>query len=373
MIMTETRRVDRTHLDPDRVLQLLRDTGLTGHGGAGFPTATKITAVRGARPELIINACDGEPLVHKDGTLLRHRPLLLADGIAVVQAIVGPRRTMIAAHQDPDDVRAAGEVLSAGAVDGELLPVPVHYVSSEASALASLASGGAARPLYREHPLTSGLPGRRRRPVLVLNAETVARIGATVIRGSATPTRLISLAGDLQRPAVIESPLESRIGDLVQNADPIAQPTALLVGGYGGRWYDADQLSERTLGSLGREVGAGLIMVHANGCPLRTVAGILGYLADQTAGQCGPCMFGLPAIAADWQALLSPQLAAAAERRLLHRLPTIAGRGACHHPDGAVAMAASALTVFETDLAAHRVGRCVGHASPVRASLVRAS
>jgi len=98
------------------------------------------------------------------------------------------------------------------------------------------------------------------------------------------------------------------------------------------------------------------------------VAGILGYLADQTAGQCGPCMFGLPAIAADWQALMDPQLAAAAEQRLRRRLPTIAGRGACHHPDGAVAMAASALAVFQTDVVAHRLGQCVGHGSLARAS-----
>lgn len=358
MIMSENRRVDRRRLDPDRVLDLLHDTGLTGHGGGGFPTATKIAAARGRRPDLIINACDGEPLVHKDTTLLRHRPLLVADGVAVLQALVRPRRTLIAVHQD--GVRAAAEVLRAGGVAGEVLPVPPRYVSSEASALASLASGGEGRPLFRERPLTMGAPVRGHRPTLVLNAETTARIAATVLRGGAIPTRVLSLAGDLHRPSVIEVPLDSPLDAVISGAGPVRRPRAVLVGGYGGRWFDVAQLAGRTVADLGRDLGAGLIMVHADGCPLRVVAGIAGYLADQTAGQCGPCMFGLPAIAADWQQLLDPRRAVAAEQRLRRRMPDISGRGACHHPDGTVAMVASALAVFGADVSAHRSGRCVG-------------
>lgn len=71
-------------------------------------------------------------------------------------------------------------------------------------------------------------------------------------------------------------------------------------------------------------------------------------------------MFGLPAIAADWQQLMDPRRAVAAEQRLRRRMPDISGRGACHHPDGTVAMVASALAVFGADVSAHRSGRCVG-------------
>lgn len=363
MIMTETRRVDRTRIDADQVLDLLRDSGLVGHGGGAFPTATKIIAARGRRPDLIVNACDGEPLVRKDTVLLERRPLLVADGIAVLQQILHPRRTMIAVHEGAGD--AAQRMIISGRITAEVLPVPNRYVSSEASALAALATGGQARPRHRDRPLTDGAPGRRGRSTLVLNAETVARLAAVVLRGSATATRLISLAGDLRRPSVIETPLGTRLDDLVLGAGPTAHPRAVLVGGYGGRWHDAAALCGRTVGELGRDLGAGLIMVHAEGCPLRKVAGVLGYLADQTAGQCGPCMFGLPAIASDWQALLDPAAAVTAEQRLRRRLPTIAGRGACHHPDGAVTMAATALDAFAADVAAHRTGRCVGHGALV--------
>ncbi len=358
MIMTENRRVDRSRIDPDHALALVQQSNLLGHGGGRFPTATKIAAARGRHPELIINACDGEPLVEKDSVLLQHQPLLVADGIAVVQALVRPRRTVIAVHQGKEQL--AAEVIDRGAVAAEILPVPRRYVSSEASALAGLLADGTARPRYRDQPLVEGATGRRGRSVLVLNAETVARIAAVVIRGRGTPTRLLSLTGDLHRPTVIEAPLTTTIDELVLAAGPTSSPRAALVGGYGGRWFDWADLTGRTVEELAAMVGAGLLMVQAQGCPLRTVGEILVFLAEESAGQCGPCMFGLPAIAADWQSLTDPREARAAEERLQRRLPVIAGRGACHHPDGAVTMAASARSVFAADIAAHRSGRCVG-------------
>jgi NADH:ubiquinone oxidoreductase subunit F (NADH-binding) len=358
MIMTETRRIDRHRIDPDHALALLRDTGLTGHGGGAFPTAIKIIEARGHHPDLIVNACDGEPLVQKDTALLRHRPRLVADGIAVLQRIVAPRRTLIAVHADSPAEESAHQLIAAGRIRAAVLPVPDRYVSSEASSLASLAANGEARPRYREKPLAVKGLGRRGRPTLVLNAETVARVAAAWLDQGPTPTRLVTVAGDLSRPGILEAPLSMTVGELVAGARPASRPRAALVGGYGGRWFAWDEVEGRSLHDLGRELGAGLIMVDAEGCPVRTVGGILGYLADQSAGQCGPCMFGLPAIAADWQWLLDRHHATEAARRLRRRLPTIRGRGACHHPDGAVTMAASALEVFADHIAAHRQGRC---------------
>jgi NADH:ubiquinone oxidoreductase subunit F (NADH-binding) len=359
MIMTETRRVDRDRIDPDHALALLRDTRLTGHGGGAFPTATKISGARGHHPDVIVNACDGEPLVQKDTALLRHRPMLVADGIAVLQTIVRPRRTLIAVHADSPAEESAYQLIAAGRIRAEVLPVPDRYVSSEASALASLAANGEGRPRYHQKPLAVKGLGRRARPILVLNAETVARVAAVWLDHGRTPTRLVTVAGDLSRPGVLEAPLSATVGELVAAGRPTGRPRAVLIGGYGGRWFAWDDAEGRALHELGRELGAGLVMVDAHGCPVRTVGEILGYLADQSAGQCGPCMFGLPAIAADWQLLLDPHRATEAARRLRRRLPTISGRGACHHPDGAVTMAASALEVFADHIAAHRQGHCV--------------
>src|SRR5581483_6802044 len=86
-------------------------------------------------------------------------------------------------------------------------------------------------------------------------------------------------------------------------------------------------------------------------------APILHYLAGESAGQCGPCMFGLPAIAEDMTQIAQGTATPGQLHRLWSRLDIIPGRGACAHPDGAAGLAASALQVFADDLAQHLPGR----------------
>ena len=94
-------------------------------------------------------------------------------------------------------------------------------------------------------------------------------------------------------------------------------------------------------------------MLPADSCGISETARILGYLAGQSARQCGPCQFGLPAIADDFAQLALGRPEGNPVKRLRRRLEVIPGRGACRHPDGAVRLAASALSVFTTDLHAH--------------------
>jgi NADH:ubiquinone oxidoreductase subunit F (NADH-binding) len=97
-------------------------------------------------------------------------------------------------------------------------------------------------------------------------------------------------------------------------------------------------------------------VLPANSCGIGETARILSYLARQSARQCGPCMFGLPAIADDFAQLATGRLKGDPVQRLRRRLGVILGRGACRHPDGAVRLAASALTAFPADLHAHTTG-----------------
>jgi NADH:ubiquinone oxidoreductase subunit F (NADH-binding) len=136
----------------------------------------------------------------------------------------------------------------------------------------------------------------------------------------------------------------------------------VLLGGYGGTWLPWSTARQHTIASLaqsGVPLGAGLVYLIADECPVAVVGVILRYLAGESAGQCGPCMFGLPAVATDWVQLLDPAKAAAGRQRLARRLPVISGRGACRHPDGAVRQAASALSVFARHIDFHLSGRCV--------------
>ncbi len=99
-----------------------------------------------------------------------------------------------------------------------------------------------------------------------------------------------------------------------------------------------------------------ILALPAGHCGLAETARILGYMARQGAQQCGPCRFGLPAIADDFALLATGRPQGALLDRLDRRLGMIPGRGACRHPDGAVRLAASALTAFAADVRAHATG-----------------
>jgi NADH:ubiquinone oxidoreductase subunit F (NADH-binding) len=112
-----------------------------------------------------------------------------------------------------------------------------------------------------------------------------------------------------------------------------------------------------SLRTIGATAGVGVIVVlgHAS-CGIAESARIARYLAGQSAGQCGPCVFGLPAIADDMALLARGQADPDLMVRLQRRLDHVNGRGACHHPDGAVGLVRSALNVFAADVAAHLRG-----------------
>lgn len=353
-----------------RLVALLERSMLRGRGGGAFPTATKINSAVGTRPTLIINACEGEPLVAKDFLVLQRSPGLVADGAALVARAVQAREVVFAAHQDSAMVPMLEALIAAESGrlgPATLMTVPPRYVSSEASALANAWHTGDARPLSKQRPLTSGVPlrGRPAAPAaLVLNLETIARIAALWANGPGPTSWLVTVAGALSQPGVREVSGDATIAELVQAAggDPRSQ-APLLVGGYAGTWLPAEQwqrLRVADLEHVGAPLGAGLLLLLDEAeCPLRTVSGILDLLAAESAGQCGPCMFGLPALAQDWRELLDPGLSRAAQSRLARRLPLVVGRGACHHPDGFAGMAGSALRVFGPHLAEHRLrGGC---------------
>jgi NADH:ubiquinone oxidoreductase subunit F (NADH-binding) len=247
-----------------------------------------------------------------------------------------------------------------------VLEAPRRYVSSEESALISLAHGGLARPMTRRRPFVRGgvdSEGRRIRPTVVLSAETVwrvsqnARLGADWFRVHGTPTA---------RGVVVETeagvPL-THLLDLVGGLPP--EVPAVLVGGLDGSFIRAADVptlgwSTAGLARVGASMGPGVIEIpHPDDCPLQLVDRLLTYAAGESAGQCGPCMFGLPALAADWHALVGGDRTAYG--RVRERSGLLAGRGACRFPDGVARFTASALDVFADHVVEHQGGRCPTH------------
>lgn len=325
---------------------------LTGRGGAGFPTATKLRAVAGAAGLVVVaNAMEGEPLSGKDAVLLARVPHLVVEGLLVLGRALGAARLVLAAGSHVP-THAVGAVAAAAGV--EVRSVGGGFVAGQESAVARALSGLApvpADPRVRVHQ--RGVDGR---PTLVLNAETVAQLALLARWGpGAVGSRLFSLSGAVGAPGVVEAPTTSLLADVVAAGRPTSV-SAVLVGGYHGTWLPAADLD---VAACDAPVGAGVLHVLGAGeCGLRRTAEVASYLAGAVAGQCGPCVNALPRIADTVARLASgerdPRLPAE-----VARLAVLArGRGACAHPDGTVRMVLSAVTVFAEDVDAHLDGRC---------------
>jgi NADH:ubiquinone oxidoreductase subunit F (NADH-binding) len=186
-------------------------------------------------------------------------------------------------------------------------------------------------------------------------------LGTTADPGSA----LVTISGAVTAPGVYELAFGTSMSDLIDAAGGEVEPLrALLVGGYFGTWVDASRamnlrLAREDLRSVGCSLGSGvLIALGESSCGLHESARVIEYLARQSAGQCGPCVYGLRAIA-DSVAAIADGVAGARELERVGRWSSeIRGRGACHHPDGATRFVASALSVFAEEIEWHRHERC---------------
>jgi NADH:ubiquinone oxidoreductase subunit F (NADH-binding) len=162
------------------------------------------------------------------------------------------------------------------------------------------------------------------------------------------------------------------LADLVHEAGGAGRDVqAYLCGGYFGTWIGAEdalqaRLADSDLAPLGGALGArAIVALPADACGVAETSRVARYLAAQSAGQCGPCVHGLDAVARDLDRLVR-RPASAEEAVLRRRLGQIPGRGACKHPDGAVRLVASALAVFKSEFARHFDGRgCGGAGRPV--------
>jgi NADH:ubiquinone oxidoreductase subunit F (NADH-binding) len=259
--------------------------------------------------------------------------------------------------------------------------LPHTYVSSESTSLVRWLNGGPARP--QGSPPRTDERGVDRRPTLVDNAETlahlalIARYGPDWFRRSGTRdepgTVLVTVSGAIAAPGVLEAAPDTPLTTVLDRAGGPTEPLrAVLLGGFAGTWLTAEHLhtplTRRDLAPLGAAPGAGvLVALPRSACALTETARMLAYLAAHSARQCGPCLLGLPAVAEDFAALAAGRTDPALLSRLRHRTALLPDRGACHHPDGAARLAASALHAFADDVGHHLThGPCPAAHEPPR-------
>jgi NADH:ubiquinone oxidoreductase subunit F (NADH-binding) len=351
--------------------------GLTGRGGAGFPTWRKLAALATAeRPVVIANGAEGEPASTKDATLLIRAPHLVLDGLQLTAETVGATAVYLYVKPGPTANGARAALAERAARRWDRFPVRVveadrTFIAGEESAVIAKISGRRALPFDKRKLIVhSGLNGRA---TLVQNVETlahlsqIARNGPDWFRRLGTAdepgTFLATVGGPVARPGVYEVPIGTPIATLLEQAGGTTEPPlATLIGGYHGTWLPYGTLghtplSRAALAPLGGSPGAGVVLaLPRTRCGLRETATILRYLTAQSARQCGPCRNGLPAMAALFDDLAHGR-GGPGSLAGLHELSTVV-RGACHHPDGSARLVRSALDTFDAEVRLHLTGRC---------------
>lgn len=355
-----------------QLIDMLEHLALDGRGGGHFPVAAKWRThlSAGGGGIVVANGAESEPASAKDTTLLQFRTHLVLDGLVCAAEAVGARLAVIWLHEDAHAAHAA-VIRALDERRDWSLPEPTfrialgphRYVGGESSAIVRALSGGSALPDFRRVPAAvSGVSGL---PTLVHNVETLARTALLARLGAdLASTTLLTVATSHGR-TVVEVPSGARLRDAVDwvlgHGAALAQQ-AVLVGGYGGSWVGQHgfarlRVDEVSLQAEDLSIGAGVLMpLHHDACGLAETAAIADYLADASARQCGPCVFGLRAVADTLATLVDLRARPRDAGRLMATLDEIRGRGACHHPDGAVRMVASALRTFATDARSHLQG-----------------
>lgn len=365
----------------DRLLAEVERSGLRGRGGGGFPTAVKLRAVasRRGRKVVVANGTEGEPASWKDKALMTHDPHLVVDGVLAAAEAVGAREAIVVVSRG---ARGARQRMAAAIERREregqrirlsLEAAPERFVMGEESALVHWLNGGPAMPTLT--PPRPGERGVRGRPTLVQNVETlahialIARFGGDWFRQAGTDaepgTVLVTVEGAVARPGVHEVELGTPLREVLARAGGAPHGIGgVLVGGYFGAWMRAPDplavpISDHGLRAAGASLGAGTIVVlPRDACGLVETARVARYLAGESAGQCGPCVLGLRALADAATALSGGRDARHALRDMTELPDEIERRGACAHPDGAARLARSALAAFPEEVALHLEGRC---------------
>jgi NADH:ubiquinone oxidoreductase subunit F (NADH-binding) len=362
---------------PGLLIGSVQEAGLTGRGGAAFPVFRKLAVVARARGRTVIvaNGTESEPASHKDALLLRAAPNLVLDGLQLAAEAIGASEAYLCLHPGvgPEITRALAQRAAAGLdwLEVTIAEAPPRFLAGQESALVNWLGGGPAVPTFVPPRVSErGLGGA---PTLVQNVETlahlalIARYGPRWFRALGTaeePGSMLTTVQTQHGTQIIEAEIGTPLRALLPASDNVQ---AVLIGGFHGTWLPAAAIGTLTLDNQalkphGAAVGAGVIAaLPADRCGLAEAARVVRYLAAESAGQCGPCLNGLPRMAAALAELAGPghrRQTRADLERWVGPQNLVTGRGACNHPDGTVRFVRSALTVFAPEISLHARGLC---------------
>jgi NADH:ubiquinone oxidoreductase subunit F (NADH-binding)/NADH:ubiquinone oxidoreductase subunit E len=286
-------------LAPERVLELLKESGLVGMGGAGFPTWRKWEAVR-AEPGprvVIVNADEGEPGTFKDRYVMELRPQLLLEGLEIAMRFCETDQAFVYLREEYATARARLEdAIAARGLPVEIVVGAGSYVCGEETAMLESMEGRRGMPRLR--PPFPAQRGHLARPTLINNVETLAHV-ARILRGEWTPGRLWSVSGAVRQPGCYEAPLEITTRQLIDDyaGGATEEVGAIVPGGAASGILPPAALdvplTREALAEWGCGPGSAGFQVFPASYPVRRLlAETMRFFAEESCQKCTPCRIG---------------------------------------------------------------------------------
>ncbi|WIM05554.1 MAG: SLBB domain-containing protein [Candidatus Nitricoxidivorans perseverans] len=360
-----------TATDSARLLEAVREAGLRGLGGSGFPVWKKWEAVAAESPRpdkyIVVNGNEDEPGTLKDRLLLEETPHQVIEGALVAARAVGANRVVF--YINPDLARSIAAMRMAldqwepGEVSLTLAPGSGHYIGGEETAVMEWIEGRFPFPRGKPpYPAQSGVLGC---PTLINNVETVAHLPDIVLRGAewfraqgrgqGTGTKLYSLSGDVLHPGVYELPMGTSLRELIfthggglLSGKPLK---AVFTGGPSNTLLtpaDLDvALDFDSLKAIGGALGTGAMIVVSEGTGIvKRVAEYVRFFAHSSCGQCPPCKTGTVTMSRLLDRIDTGRGTAADLATLENLCAMLPGSGRCHLINGAVQLLDSSFRHF---------------------------
>ncbi len=376
-------------MEPDAIIQLVKDSGLRGRGGAGFPAGLKwgfIPQGDGQPHYVVVNADEGEPGTCKDAPLMMNDPHSLLEGIVITSYAIRCNHAFIylrgeLVHAGRRLEQAIAEAYQAGYLGPNVLgsgfdcELTLHrgagaYICGEETALLDSLEGYRGQPRLRPpFPATHGLYGC---PTVVNNVETIATVpfivsgGVEWFRSMGTEKspgpKIVSVSGHVERPGQYEVPLGTTARELImEHAGGIRggrELKAWTPGGSSTPMLTAEHLDTpldfEGVVAAGSLLGtAALMVMDDTTCMVRTALRLTEFYAHESCGKCTPCREGTY-----WMTQILDRLERGTGDEqdittLLDTCDNIFGRSFCALGDGATSPIVSSIQYFRDEYVAH--------------------
>lgn len=384
-------------LNPGDVMQQVKDSGLKGRGGAGFPTGLKWSFVpqgenSAKQKYLVVNADEMEPGTFKDRLLMEGDPHLLIEGMIIAAYAIGASVGYIflrgeykvaekALQKAINEAKERGFLGTNIAGTGFDLNIILHtsagrYICGEETALLNALEGKRANPRAKPpFPQVSGLWGK---PTIVNNVETICNLPGIMrygidwyhglTKGKDHGTKLFGVSGRVKNPGCWEMPLGTPIRELLEGKAGGMQDGLNLRGFLPGGGSTDFMLPEHLdllldydeIAKVGSRLATGtMIVLDDQTCPVGMIGNLMTFFSHESCGFCTPCRDGLPWVDAIFKELES---GAGKEKdlQILHDHVDYMGPGKtfCALAPGATAPLGSGLKYFADDFKRHIDERC---------------